>query len=214
MAVASKPKDTENVLKIEVKKLSSSLAKQAALAEAAIAKEAGSPNVASQSDDSSLTDPWIGDVAHRAGVTRHQAAVHSHEKAAAAAATAYGKSVTLKPEMKDLFTISVHEGIRPGTNLANLTKLKPVFWKDGLTTAGTQQQSFEKIMASANQDIVADKLDEVITIIQNIPGLTAQEHIRGMHVIGRDASKAHIVLLGSEEDKIIYIQMLEDGSLD
>jgi len=72
----------------------------------------------------------------------------------------------------------------------------------------------EKIMASANQEIVADKLDEVITVIQNIPGLTAHERIRGMHVIGRDAGKARIFLRGSEEDQIIYIHMLEDGSLD
>ena len=69
-------------------------------------------------------------------------------------------------------------------------------------------------MASANQDIVADKLDEVITVIQKLPGLTAHERIKGMHVIGRDASKARIFLRGSEEDKVIYIQMIEDGSLD
>ncbi|PWA61177.1 hypothetical protein CTI12_AA373840 [Artemisia annua] len=72
----------------------------------------------------------------------------------------------------------------------------------------------EKIIASANQDIVADKLDEVITVIQKLPGLTTHERIRGMHVIGRDASKAHIFLRGSEEDKVIYIQMLEDGTLN
>nr|GEU61123.1 retrovirus-related Pol polyprotein from transposon TNT 1-94 [Tanacetum cinerariifolium] len=71
--------------------------------------------------------------------------VHSYKKAAAAAATAYGK------------------------------------FKD-------------EIITIKGKDIVADKLDEVITIIQNIPGLTAQEQIKGMHVIGRDASKARVVL--------------------
>ncbi|GJX79931.1 hypothetical protein Tco_0328080 [Tanacetum coccineum] len=44
--------------------------------------------------------------------------------------------------------------------------------------------------------------------------LTAHERIRGMYAIGRDASKARIFLRGLEEDKIIYIQMLEDGSLN
>ena len=52
----------------------------------------------------------------------------------------------------------------------------------------------EKSIASANQDIVAKNLDEVITAIQNLPGLTTHERIRGMHIIGRDASKARIFL--------------------
>ena len=33
-------------------------------------------------------------------------------------------------------TVSVDEGIRPNTSMANLAKLKPVFKKDGSTTAG------------------------------------------------------------------------------
>lgn len=33
-------------------------------------------------------------------------------------------------------TISVDDGIRPGTTVAGLAKLKPVFKKDGSTTAG------------------------------------------------------------------------------
>lgn len=33
-------------------------------------------------------------------------------------------------------TISLDDGIRPGTNLADLTKLKPSFKKDGTSTAG------------------------------------------------------------------------------
>lgn len=33
-------------------------------------------------------------------------------------------------------TISVDDGIRPGTSLSDLARLKPVFKKDGTTTAG------------------------------------------------------------------------------
>lgn len=33
-------------------------------------------------------------------------------------------------------TISVDDGIRPGTTVSDLGKLKPVFKKDGTTTAG------------------------------------------------------------------------------
>lgn len=33
-------------------------------------------------------------------------------------------------------TISVDDGIRPNTNMADLAKLKPAFKKDGSTTAG------------------------------------------------------------------------------
>nr|GEX76544.1 hypothetical protein [Tanacetum cinerariifolium] len=51
---------------------------------------------------------------------------------------------------------------------------------------------------SIYQDIVSDKLDEVITVIQNIPGLAAHERIRGMHVIGRDATETQ-----QEEDETI-----------
>lgn len=33
-------------------------------------------------------------------------------------------------------TISVDDGIRPNTSIADLAKLKPAFKKDGTTTAG------------------------------------------------------------------------------
>lgn len=33
-------------------------------------------------------------------------------------------------------TVSVDDGIRPSTNMADLAKLKPAFRKDGSTTAG------------------------------------------------------------------------------
>ncbi|GJW26542.1 integrase, catalytic region, zinc finger, CCHC-type containing protein [Tanacetum coccineum] len=50
------------------------------------------------------------------------------------------KIVDPKTREETLVTISVDDGIRPGTTLADLAKLKPVFKKDGSTTAGTSSQ--------------------------------------------------------------------------
>jgi len=37
-------------------------------------------------------------------------------------------------------TISVDDGIRPGTTVSDLGRLKPVFKKDGTTTAGIRSK--------------------------------------------------------------------------
>ncbi|GJW28233.1 3-ketoacyl-CoA thiolase 2, peroxisomal [Tanacetum coccineum] len=69
----------------------------------------------------------------------------------AVAATAFGKFkdeiIPVKTKIVDPktgeetpVTISVDDGIRPGTTLAYLAKLKPVFKKDGSTTTGTSIQ--------------------------------------------------------------------------
>ncbi|EEF41274.1 3-ketoacyl CoA thiolase 1, peroxisomal [Ricinus communis] len=91
-------------------------------------------------------------VAQRYGVTRleqDQAAVESHRKAAAA--TASGKfrdeiipvsTKIVDPKTGEEKTVSilVDDGIRPNTNIADLSKLKPAFKKDGSTTAGNASQ--------------------------------------------------------------------------
>ncbi|XP_023549031.1 3-ketoacyl-CoA thiolase 2, peroxisomal-like [Cucurbita pepo subsp. pepo] len=91
-------------------------------------------------------------VAHRFGVTREQqdqAAVESHRKAAAATASGRFKDeiipvntklVDPKTGEEKSVTISVDDGIRPNASLADLAKLKPVFKKDGSTTAGNASQ--------------------------------------------------------------------------
>ncbi|KAK4388038.1 3-ketoacyl-CoA thiolase 2, peroxisomal [Sesamum angolense] len=91
-------------------------------------------------------------VAHRFGVTRQeqdQAAVDSHRKAAAATASGKFKDeiIPVKTKIVDPktgdekpVTISVDDGIRPNTSVADLGKLKPVFKKDGSTTAGNSSQ--------------------------------------------------------------------------
>lgn len=91
-------------------------------------------------------------VAERYGVTRQeqdQAAVISHKRAAEASASGKFKDeivpviteiVDPKTGAKNTVTISVDEGIRPGTNMDVLAKLKPAFKKDGTTTAGNASQ--------------------------------------------------------------------------
>nr|XP_043609144.1 3-ketoacyl CoA thiolase 1, peroxisomal-like [Erigeron canadensis] len=91
-------------------------------------------------------------VAQRFGVTRQeqdQAAVESHRRAAIATSSGkfkdeivpvYTKIVDPKTGEEKPVIISVDDGIRPDTNMANLAKLKPSFKKDGTTTAGTASQ--------------------------------------------------------------------------
>ncbi|XP_021290233.1 3-ketoacyl-CoA thiolase 2, peroxisomal [Herrania umbratica] len=91
-------------------------------------------------------------VAHRFGVTRQeqdQAAVESHRKAAAATASGKSKDEIIPVATKIVdpktgdekpVTISVDDGIRPNTSLSDLAKLRPVFKKDGSTTAGNSSQ--------------------------------------------------------------------------
>lgn len=91
-------------------------------------------------------------VAHRFGVTRteqDQAAVESHRRAAAATAAGkfkdeivpvHTKIVDPKTGEEKSVTISVDDGIRPSTTVADLAKLRIVFKKDGTTTAGNSSQ--------------------------------------------------------------------------
>ncbi|KAK1379665.1 3-ketoacyl-CoA thiolase 2, peroxisomal [Heracleum sosnowskyi] len=91
-------------------------------------------------------------VASRYGITRleqDQAAVDSHKKAAAAAASGkfkdeivpvHTKIVDPKTGDETPVTISADDGIRANTNVADLGKLRPSFKKDGTTTAGNSSQ--------------------------------------------------------------------------
>ncbi|CAO2047014.1 unnamed protein product [Urochloa humidicola] len=91
-------------------------------------------------------------VAHRYGVTRQeqdQAAADSHRRAAAATASGKFKDeivpvptkiVDPKTGEEKKVVISVDDGIRQGTTASGLGKLKPVFKKDGTTTAGNSSQ--------------------------------------------------------------------------
>ncbi|KAL9431265.1 hypothetical protein AB3S75_026447 [Citrus x aurantiifolia] len=91
-------------------------------------------------------------VAQRFGVTRQEqdlAAIESHRRAAAATVSGKFKDeiipvntkiVDPKTGVEKRVTISVDDGIRPNTTIADLAKLKPAFRKDGTTTAGNASQ--------------------------------------------------------------------------
>lgn len=91
-------------------------------------------------------------VAQRYGVTRQeqdQAAVASHQRAAAAVASGkfkeeiipvHTKTVDPKTGEEKPVTICTDDGIRPNTNMKDLARLKPAFKKDGTTTAGNASQ--------------------------------------------------------------------------
>ncbi|KAF8691743.1 hypothetical protein HU200_040135 [Digitaria exilis] len=91
-------------------------------------------------------------VAHKYGITRQeqdQAAAESHRRAASATASGKFKDeivpvptkiVDPKTGEEKKVVISVDDGIRPGTTASGLAKLKPVFKKDGTTTAGNSSQ--------------------------------------------------------------------------
>jgi acetyl-CoA acyltransferase 1 len=87
-------------------------------------------------------------VAERFGVTREEqdmAAVESHKRAAAAIASGKLKDEIIPvatkivdPETKaeKAIVVSVDDGVRPNSNMADLAKLKTVFKQNGSTTAG------------------------------------------------------------------------------
>ncbi|ESQ32416.1 hypothetical protein EUTSA_v10004174mg [Eutrema salsugineum] len=91
-------------------------------------------------------------VAERYGVTREEqdmAAVESHKRAAAAIASGKLKeeivpvaTKIVDPSTKEekAVVISVDDGVRPNSNMADLAKLKTVFKPDGSTTAGNASQ--------------------------------------------------------------------------
>ncbi|KAL5702542.1 acetyl-CoA C-acyltransferase [Ranunculus cassubicifolius] len=91
-------------------------------------------------------------VAERYGVTRKeqdQAAVDSHRKAAAATASGRFKDEIVPVATKIVdpktgdekhITVTVDDGIRASTTLADLAKLRPAFKRDGSTTAGNSSQ--------------------------------------------------------------------------
>ncbi|HEV2536779.1 MAG TPA: acetyl-CoA C-acetyltransferase [Streptosporangiaceae bacterium] len=81
------------------------------------------------------------------GITREQQdefAVRSHQRAAAAAKNgvfaAEIAGVPIPQRGGEQLLVTEDEGIRPGTTLETLAKLRPAFLKDGTITAGTASQ--------------------------------------------------------------------------
>ena len=81
------------------------------------------------------------------GITREQQdefAARSHQRAAAAAKNglfaAEIAGVSIPQRGGEAVTVTEDEGIRPGTTVETLAKLRPAFTKDGTITAGTASQ--------------------------------------------------------------------------
>jgi acetyl-CoA C-acetyltransferase len=81
------------------------------------------------------------------GITREQQdefAVRSHQRAAAAAKNGVFAAeiapVLIPQRGGEAITVTEDEGIRPGTTLEGLARLRPAFLKDGTITAGTASQ--------------------------------------------------------------------------
>ena len=90
-------------------------------------------------------------VAEKYGITREQQdqlAVDSHAKAtratqmgwSAAEITPYKTTVTDKDGNESVVTVDKDDGMRAGTTLQSLAKLRPAFKKGGTTTAGNSSQ--------------------------------------------------------------------------
>ena len=104
------------------------------------------PNFESEMLQNGLTDAFSSshmgltaeNVAEKYGVTRQEMdeySVASHHKAAEIVQQDFFKDEMINVEINGK-TIQQDENIRPDTNLAALSKLKPVFKKDGNVTAG------------------------------------------------------------------------------
>ena len=104
------------------------------------------PDFESEMLQNGLTDAFSGthmgltaeNVAEKYGVTRQEMdeySLASHHKAAEIVQQDFFKDEMINVEMNDKI-VRQDENIRPDTNLAALSKLKPVFKKDGNVTAG------------------------------------------------------------------------------
>ncbi|GJX39803.1 3-ketoacyl-CoA thiolase 2, peroxisomal [Tanacetum coccineum] len=81
---------------------------------------------------------WRNEEGTRSGCGELNRTILDRKAAVATASVLFGeKIVDPKTGKETPVRISVDDGIRPGTTLADLAKLKPIFKKDGSTTAGT-----------------------------------------------------------------------------
>src|SRR5580693_7444373 len=135
------------------------------------------------------------------GITREEQdefAAMSHQRAAAAAknglfaAEIVPVPVTVKGEQ---LNVTDDEGIRPGTTVETLAKLKPAFGRDGTITAGTASQISDGaaavvvMSAEAAQQAGADVLAE-IGAHGNVAGPDNSLHSQPSHAIRQALAKA------------------------
>ncbi len=132
------------------------------------------------------TENYVGQVG---GITREaqdEVAAKSHERAAAAQKegrfTEEIAPVEIAQRKGDPIVIDSDEGVRPGTTMDSLSKLRPAFSKDGTITAGNASQISDGAAAViVTSKAVADKL-----------GLTPLAELLGFGMVaGPDPSLLH-----------------------
>ena len=119
-------------------------------------KLAPSYNVAAETPDYVVSMGITAEaVADKYGVSREDAdafAVRSHERAAAAIDSGKFADEIVPVEVKEVFvrddkrqesshTVAVDEGVRRGTSMEGLARLRPAFAKNGVVTAGNSSQT-------------------------------------------------------------------------
>jgi len=137
----------------------------------------------------------------RLGITRAEQdefAAMSHQRAAAAAKNGlFAAEIVPVPVAvkREQLNVTEDEGIRPGTTVEALAKLKPAFGPDGTITAGTASQISDGaaavvvMSAEAAQQAGADVLAE-IGAHGNVAGPDNSLHSQPSHAIGQALAKA------------------------
>jgi acetyl-CoA C-acetyltransferase len=137
----------------------------------------------------------------RLGITRAEQdefAAMSHQRAAAAAKNGlFAAEIVAVPVAvkREQLNVTEDEGIRPGTTVEALAKLKPAFGPDGTITAGTASQISDGaaavvvMSAEAARQAGADVLAE-IGAHGNVAGPDNSLHSQPSHAIGQALAKA------------------------
>jgi acetyl-CoA C-acetyltransferase len=137
----------------------------------------------------------------RLGITRAEQdefAAMSHQRAAAAAKNGlFAAEIVAVPVAvkREQLNVTEDEGIRPGTTVEALAKLKPAFGPDGTITAGTASQISDgaaavvvmsaEVARQAGADVLAE-----IGAHGNVAGPDNSLHSQPSHAIGQALAKA------------------------
>ncbi len=161
------------------------------------------------------------------GITREQQdefAAMSHQRAATAAknglfaAEIAGVPVALKGEQ---LLVTQDEGIRPGTTVEALAKLRPAFTKDGTITAGTASQISDGAAAVVVMSEQAAERAGVRVLAEigahgNVAGPDNSLHSQPSHAISRALDKAGLtpsdldLIEINEAFAVVAIQSMRD----
>ena len=164
------------------------------------------------------------------GITREQQdefAAMSHQRAAAAtknglfAAEIVGVPVPQRGKSGETLTVTQDEGIRPGTTVEALAKLRPAFGKDGTITAGTASQISDGAAAVVVMSAEAAERAGVRVLAEigahgNVAGPDNSLHSQPSHAISHALDKAGLtpsdldLIEINEAFAVVAIQSMRD----